>query len=119
MLLFSCAKGYGNKLTAKNLNVYFEQKKDEKAANALGKFWQDKGLVGEREQNIMLRSDKDFYYIYLIQTKDYREIPMNFQEHKLLLELQEELDSVVFKATKPCKIVISNERFQELQLDND
>ena len=115
ILLFqSCSKGYGHKLTAKNLNVYFELKDQEEKANALGKFWQSKELVGDREQNIKLSKSNDSYYIHLILSNEFKDQELTFNERKLLLELQKELDSTIFKGDHGCQIFICDNEFKPL-----
>lgn len=112
--LESCSKGYGHKLTAENLNVYFEKKDLEKLANSLGKFWQEKELVGEREQNIKLSENKESYFIHLIISEEFKDAELTFEERKLLFELQKEMDTTIFKSLKPCKILICDNEFKTL-----
>lgn len=115
VLLFqSCSKGYGNKLTAKNLNVYFESKDQEEKANSLGKYWQSKGLVGEREQNIKLSQSNDTYYVHLILSNEFKDQELTFNERKLLLDLQKELDSTIFKGEDGCQILICDNEFKPI-----
>jgi hypothetical protein len=108
----SCAKGYGNKLTAENLTVYFDSPDLENKANALGKFWIKKGLVGDREQHIKLSQSKNTYFIHLIQSEEFRNYPVTFAEQKLLLQLQTELDSMVFMNGNQCEIILCDSDFQ-------
>lgn len=119
LLLQSCSKGYGNKLTAENLNVYFETKDLEQKANSLGKFWQNKGLVGEREQNVKLSKSNGFYYVHLILSKEFKDQELTFNEQKLLLELQKEMDSLIFKGDKGCQILICDNEFKPLYNINE
>lgn len=119
LLFQSCSKGYGHKLTAKNLNVYFESKDQEEKANSLGKFWQSKDLVGDREQNIKLSQSNGSYYIHLILSKEFKDQALTFNEQKLLLELQKELDSTIFKGDHGCQILICDNEFKPLYNIND
>lgn len=120
VLLFqSCSKGYGNKLTAKNLNVYFESKDQEKKANSLGKFWQNKGLVGDREQNVKLSKSNGSYYVHLILSEEFKNQDITFNEQKLLLELQREMDTTIFKGDLGCQILICDNEFKPLYNINE
>lgn len=120
VLLFqSCSKGYGNKLTAKNLNVYFESKYQEEKANSLGKYWQSKGLVGDREQNIKLSKSNGSYYVHLILSEEFKNQDITFNEQKLLLDLQKEMDSTIFKGDHGCQILICDNEFKPLYNINE
>ena len=106
LLSQACSDGQGNKLVAKNLTIYFDQKEVEDKANFLGKFWQNKGLVGERPQSIKLTRSEGTFYIHLIISEEFKESELVFDEKKLLLNLQREMDTTIFKGEKGCQILI-------------
>ncbi len=110
----SCSKGHGNKLTDDAIDVYFEFKEDEKIANELGKFWKNKGLTGDRKQSIRLTKDDEYYFVQIIanDTKDPKNMPFN--ELSLLMQLQQELDTTVFKSSTNCQIVICDGSFKPI-----
>lgn len=114
ILLVSCSKGHGNKLTDDAIDVYFEFKEDEEIANKLGKFWKEKGLTGERKQTIRLTKDEEYFYVQVIanDTKNTKEMPFN--ELALLMKLQQELDTTVFNDLSSCQIVICDGSFKPI-----
>ena len=115
LALAACSKGYGNKLEGENLNIYFEFKEDEKLANELGRFWKKKDLLGSRKQNIRLTKNDEAYLVMLIATEnDFQPQGMGFADHKLLFDLQSQLNKIVFKETMSCEIVICDGTFNPL-----
>jgi len=114
LLSQACSNGQGNKLIAKNLTIYFDQKEVVDQANSLGKFWQNKGLVGERPQSIKLTKSEGTFYIHLIITEEFKESELVFDEKKLLLDLQRELDTTIFKGEKGCQILICDAAFKPI-----
>ncbi len=114
MTLFSCSKGFGNKLEGDGYDVYFEFKEDEALANSLGKFWAKKDLVGKNKQSIRLTKDDEYYFIQLVASNKSQVTQMPYNELKLLFDLQNEIDSVIFKDKKSCQIVICDGSFNPL-----
>lgn len=117
MLLFfvsACSKGYGNKLTDDSIDVYFDSKEDEILANNLGKFWKKKGLTGEKKQSIRLINDDEYFQVQIIANDPKSVDKISFNELKLLLDLQTELDTTVFKGKNSCQIVICDNTFKPI-----
>lgn len=115
LALTACSKGYGNKLEGENLNVYFEFKEDEQLANSLGKFWKENDFIGARKQNIRLTKNDESYLLQLIATDHSISTEgLSFSDHKLLFDLQNRLDSTIFKNTLGCEIVICDGSFEPL-----
>ena len=114
LTLFSCSKGFGNKLEGEGYDVYFEFKEDEALANSLGKFWAQKDLVGKSKQSIRLTKDDEFYFIQLVASNKSQVTQMPYNELKLLFDLQNEIDSVIFKDKKSCQIVICDGSFNPI-----
>ena len=114
LLSQACSDGQVNKLVAKNLTIYFDQKEVEDKANFLGKFWQNKGLVGERPQSIKLTRSEGTFYIHLIISEEFKESELVFDEKKLLLNLQREMDTTIFKGEKGCQILICDAAFKPI-----
>jgi hypothetical protein len=114
LILASCSKGHGNKLTDDAIDVYFEFKEDETTANKLGKFWKEKGLTGERKLTIRLTKDDEFYYVQIIANDPKNTKEMPFNELALLMKLQQEMDTTVFKDLSSCQIVICDGSFKPI-----
>ena len=114
LLSQSCSNGQGNKLIAKNLTIHFDQKEVENKANLLGKFWENKGLVGERPQSIKLTRSEGTFYIHLIISEEFKESELVFDEKKLLLDLQREIDTTIFKGEKGCQILVCDADFKPI-----
>jgi hypothetical protein len=114
LFLSSCSKGHGNLLQSEKLDVYYEFQEDEKLASSLGHFWKSKGLLGSSKQSIRLTKDDEYYFVQLISSdpKNVENIP--FQEMKLLMDLQNELDTTVFKEAGSVQIILCNNEFKPL-----
>lgn len=113
-LLQSCTKGHGNLLQSEKLDVYYESKEDEALASSLGHFWKNKGFLSNEKQTIRLSGDDEYYYVQIIASdpKNVEDLP--YIEMKLLLELQNELDTTVFAKTKGSQILICDKEFKTL-----
>lgn len=113
-LLSSCSRSFGNKLTDPDLDVYYEFSEDENKASALGKYWKKNGFTGDAHQSIRLTKDKEHYFVQLIASNEKNAGDVSFEEMKLLLDLQDELDSVIFNSGMRCQIVICDGQFKPL-----
>jgi hypothetical protein len=109
--LFSCSKGYGDKVEDKNVVVYFLDKSHKEMAQKTLDFWIKEGLNGDKTQHLrLLKFDKKTIDLQLIASKNKDPKSMTFEEIKLFLELKAKLDSTVFKP-KTCRIVICDASF--------
>lgn len=112
--LFSCSKGYGEKIEAKNVVVFFLDKSHEAMAQKTLDFWLNEQLNGERIQYLrILKFDESTFDLQLISSRDKDPKEMTFEEIKLFLELKTKLDSAVFKPSM-CRIVICDGSFNPL-----
>lgn len=112
--LSSCSKGHGNLLQSEELDVYFEFQEDEQLASSLGRFWKDKGFLGSSKQSIRLTKDDEYYFVQLIASQPNNVENIPFQEMKLLMDLQNELDTTVFKEAGTVQIILCNNEFKPL-----
>ena len=112
--LFSCSKGYGEKVEDKKVVVYFLDKSYKEMAQKTLDFWIKEGLNGDKIQHLrLLKFDKKTIDLQLIASKNKDPKSMTFEEIKLFLELKAKLDSTVFKP-KTCRIVICDGSFNPL-----
>jgi hypothetical protein len=112
--LFSCSKGYGEKVEDKKVVVYFLDKSYKEMAQKTLDFWIKEGLNGDKIQHLrLLKFDKKTIDLQLIASKNKDPKSMTFEEIKLFLELKTKLDSTVFKP-KTCRIVICDGSFNTL-----
>jgi hypothetical protein len=112
--LFSCSKGYGEKVEDKKVVVYFLDKSYKEMAQKTLDFWIKEGLNGDKIQHLrILKFDKKTIDLQLIASKKKDPKSMTFEEIKLFLELKTKLDSTVFKP-KTCRIVICDGSFNTL-----
>ena len=115
-LLFSCNMTGEKVIDRGLLKVYFAESTDEKIALRLADFWIDRKYVGERPQNIKITEDlsSEVFQIRLILREDFKSsTKINFDELKLLGQIQHELNSNVFDKKK-CELVICDNKFQTI-----
>lgn len=107
----SCSSGYGNKLESDELVIFYENQQDESIARALGHFWKEEGLIGERQQTLRLFLNKVNYRIQLIQSPEFQKDPISFEEQQLLIALLNKMDTLVFENRKG-SFEICNDHFE-------
>ena len=115
-LLFSCNMTGEKVIDRGLLKVYFAETTDEKIAVRFADFWIDRKYVGERPQNIKITEDlsSEVFQIRLILREDFKSsTKINFDELKLLGQIQHELNSNVFDKKK-CELVICDNKFQTI-----
>ena len=115
-LLFSCNMTGEKVIDRGLLKVYFAESTDEKIAVRFADFWIDRKYVGERPQNIKITEDlsSEVFQIRLILREDFKSsTKINFDELKLLGQIQHELNSNVFDKKK-CELVICDNKFQTI-----
>jgi len=115
-LLFSCNMTGEKVIDRGLLKVYFAESTDEKIALRFADFWIDRKYVGERPQNIKITEDlsSEVFQIRLILREDFKSsTKINFDELKLLGQIQHELNSNVFDKKK-CELVICDNKFQTI-----
>lgn len=112
--LFSCSKGYGDKVEAEHVVVYFLDKSHKEIAQKTLDFWVSEELNGEKNQHLrILKFDNKTIDLQIIASKNKDPKTMSFEEIKLFLDLKAQLDSAVFNP-KTCRIVICDGSFNPL-----
>ena len=89
---------------------------NKKIAGRFADFWINRKYIGERPQNIKITEDasSETFQIRLILREDFKSnSKINFEELKLLGQIQHELNSIVFNKKK-CELVICDNKFQTI-----
>lgn len=110
MIVHSCSSGFGNKLSGKDLDIYYDTKNLEPLADSLGSYWTKNKLVGDRKQSIKLTKDKSVFEVRLIQSAEFKNNELSPEEFVLLQNLQYDLSITVFKGKK-MKLLICDDEF--------
>lgn len=100
-----------------NLKVYYDQEDSKKIAQNFASYWKKENYLGDRTQNIKLVLDekKEIYQVRIILRKDFEEKEkLSFDELQILGRIQQDLNAFVFNS-KPCELVICDNKFQILQ----
>jgi len=114
VILFSCSNGYGDKVSDKNVIVYFLEKNHKETAQKLLDFWIKEGFNSDKIQSLrILKFNKETVDLQLIASESSDPKSMSFEELKLFIELKTQLDSAVFKP-QTCRIVICDGSFNPL-----
>lgn len=100
------------------LKVYFEESTNDKIIGNFADFWIQEKYIGSRPQNIKITEDKNarIFQIRLILRKDFSsETKINFEELKLLRQIQQDLNTYVF-LNKKCELIICDNKFQTISI---
>lgn len=112
--LSSCGLNMGDRIDAKNLQVYYLDEIKKEEAIAFTQFWIKNGFTGEKKQTIQLgKNDDHKIFVKLIEKEIYHNEPLSIQEQALLQALERTLSKEVFK--KQVNILITDNTFREIQ----
>ena len=119
VILSSCLKGEENIIEKKNICIHYENRNDKPYAEKLLNFWISNKYNGKRKQDIHLSKSKDnkMYILKVIIREGFDGDKIPFQEIKLFNDLQNKLNSQIFKDI-PCQIAISDEHFNVISIPN-
>jgi hypothetical protein len=98
------------------LKVYFSDSTDEKIIVKFADFWIQESYIEDRPQNIKITegTTNEVYQIRLILREDFSpKMKIDFEELKLIGQIQQDLNSRVFQEKK-CEIVICDNKFQTI-----
>lgn len=109
LLATACSRDQFHRVSGGSFSVHFAQAGHEKIAERLAVFWKESDLLTGQKQDIGLFRESGSWEVRLISPDP--ESQINFNERKLLMDLQSKLESDVFE-NKPVRIVISNDRFE-------
>lgn len=116
-ILLSACKMTGERVVDRGqLKVYFSDSTDEKIIVKFADFWIQENYIEDRPQNIKITegTTNEAYQIRLILREDFSpEMKIDFEELKLIGQIQQDLNSRVFQEKK-CEIVICDNKFQTI-----
>ena len=115
-LLFACNLTGEKVIDRGLLKIYFSESANEKIISKFADYWIQEKYIGARAQNIKITEDKtnSVFQIRLILRKYFDpKTKINFEELKLLGQIQQDLNTHVFKEKK-CELVICDNKFQTI-----
>ena len=115
-LLFACNLTGEKVIDRGLLKIYFSESANEKIISKFADYWIQEKYIGARAQNIKITEDKtnSVFQIRLILRKDFGpKTKINFEELKLLGQIQQDLNTHVF-LEKKCELVICDNKFQKI-----
>lgn len=113
LLFSSCSKGYGDKIERGNTIVFYPTKNEKVLAEKLAAYWINKQIDGKEKQFIRILKYKECYHLQLISKEEFKPSALSFEEIKLFMELQSELNKYVFTLL-PCRITLCDGNYKEL-----
>ena len=121
ILIASCSTDEGSRVVGDNLSVYYTSEWNESFAEKIAVYWKDNDLISGEKQDMKLIEYKNSYQLCIIanQTDSIETLP--FEERKLLLELQKDLQETVFNKEEggmPVEIVLCNNKFETIYTIN-
>lgn len=112
-VLVGCGIPMGNRIDAKNLQVYYLENVAKSTAITFAEFWIENGFVGERKQVIQLDKNKEGYSVKLIERSKYNQESLSIIERSQLQELEYTLEEQVFGAN--ASIIITDNTFRPIE----
>lgn len=103
----------GNRIDAKNLQVYYLEGVPKEKALDFTKYWKDNGFVGDRKQVIQLDRTKETYTLKLIERAMYHTDPLSIDAQSKLQELEHTLEDEVFN--EKVTIIITDNTFRPIE----
>jgi len=112
ILLASCSSENGNRIVGDQLTVYFDSAKEESIAEKIALYWKENKLLTGRKQDLKISADEKGYTLKIIASSPKENFSVPFEERKLLLQLEADLNEKV--ADSPLEIVICNNQFEPI-----
>lgn len=109
----ACGMPMGDRVDAKNLQVYYWDGVAKKDAIAFSKYWKDNSFVGEDKQVIQLTKEGEGYVLKLIEKPAYHNERLTIDELSKLQELGRTLSREVFRGEQ-VEIVITDNTFRPI-----
>ncbi len=109
-MLSSCSGGYGHKVVGGDFTVYYTAASDEQLATQIAHYWKEKNLISSQKQDLQLVKYEDGYELKLITNEPILNNEIPFEERRLLLELQKNLQNSIVKS--PLEIVLCDSNFK-------
>lgn len=95
MMVTACGNDYGHSVSGDNFVVYFTDDRDGKMAEEIAFFWKNNDLLTGKDQALQLIRSDESHVLKLIANNPEDSSALNFEEHKLLLQLRDSLRSSV------------------------
>ncbi len=113
VVISSCGIPMGNRIDAKNLQVYYLENVPKSKAISFAKFWKENGFVGDNKQVIQLDKNDKAYVIKLIEREEFQEQRLSIDEQSKLQELEYRLEEEVFEEN--ATILITDNTFRPIE----
>ena len=113
LLIVSCSKGFGDKIENGNTTIFYTNKNEKVVAEKLAKYWIKNQIDGKEKQFIRILKFKEVYHLQLILREEFKSSALSFEEIKLFMELQSDLNKHVFTLL-PCRIKLCDGNFKEI-----
>lgn len=111
-LATSCNQSEYHQIRGGNLTIHFADSKHQKKAEELALYFKENELIAAESQDVGLFREKNTWQVRLIALDE--KLSLDFNEQKLLNELQLDLSAVVFN-NEQVVIQLCNNQFNVLQ----
>ena len=116
-LLTACGSDYGNEVRGGNLTVYFLNADDQQLAEKIARFWKENELLTDKKQDLQLTKTGDWYALHIIANEPKIVKDMPFDERRILLGLQSELQSEL--GVNNFQLIVCNSSFEPIYNINE
>lgn len=108
--IYGCHSDYGHSVSGDNFTVYFADVKDQSYAEKIALYWKDENFITGRKQDLQLVENQYGYELRIIANDPSKMNEISFEEQKLLIGLQRNIEQIVLR--EPIELVICNSRFE-------
>ncbi len=113
VVISGCGISMGNRIDAKNLQVYYLENVQKTKAIRFTKFWKENGFVGDTKQVIQLDKNDGGYVVKLIEREEFQEQRLSIDEQSKLQELEYRIEEEVFEEN--ATILITDNTFRPIE----
>lgn len=103
----------GDRIDAKNLQVYYLEGVPKQKAVDFAKYWKNNGFVDDRKQVVQLDKTKEGFTLKLIERAMYHEEPLSIDAQSKLQELEHTLEDEIFNEN--VTIIITDNTFRPIE----
>lgn len=112
-ILLSCSKGFGHQVIGDQLTVFYTDESDQELAEKVANYFREHQLLTGKEQAVQLYRSKESLQLRLIATDTSSLRSMSFDEKKILLSFQDELNQSL-NSEDWISLCICDDRFKPL-----
>lgn len=102
-----------HKVIGDQLTVYFFDADDEQFAVELANYWKQNGFITGKKQDLQISQRNGVYIVSMIANQPKEVNSISFEERKLLVELEKDIEATVFNG-ETTELEVCNAKFERI-----